>query len=79
VEARFLAALRLMLSCQRALVQAGVSELTPSVVLVDPPRAGLDDATVELIRKIGFPFFIFNVNPEKHWKSNLESLSSTQK
>jgi tRNA (uracil-5-)-methyltransferase len=59
----------------KSLVQAGVSELTPSVVLVDPPRAGLDDATVELIRKIDSILYI-SCNPET-LKSNLESLSST--
>lgn len=57
------------------LVQAGVSELSPSVVLVDPPRAGLDDATVELVRKIDSILYI-SCNPET-LKANLEALSST--
>ncbi|WP_111638031.1 tRNA (uridine(54)-C5)-methyltransferase TrmA [Marinomonas shanghaiensis] len=59
----------------KSLLQAGVSELTPSVVLVDPPRAGLDDATVELIRKIDAILYI-SCNPET-LKANLEALSST--
>lgn len=59
----------------KGLVQAGVSELSPSVVLVDPPRAGLDDATVELIRKIDAILYI-SCNPET-LKLNLEALSST--
>lgn len=59
----------------KSLVQAGVSELTPSVVLVDPPRAGLDDATVELIRKIDSILYI-SCNAET-LKANLEALSST--
>lgn len=59
----------------KSLVQAGVSELSPSVVLVDPPRAGLDDATVELIRKIDSILYI-SCNPET-LKANLEALSST--
>jgi tRNA (uracil-5-)-methyltransferase len=59
----------------KSLVQAGVSELSPSVVLVDPPRAGLDDATVELVRKIDAILYI-SCNPET-LKSNLEALAST--
>jgi len=59
----------------KSLVQAGVSELSPSVVLVDPPRAGLDDATVELVRKIDSILYI-SCNPET-LKANLEALSST--
>ncbi|MGO2355949.1 MAG: tRNA (uridine(54)-C5)-methyltransferase TrmA [Marinomonas foliarum] len=59
----------------KSLLQAGVSELSPSVVLVDPPRAGLDDATVELIRKIDSILYI-SCNPET-LKANLEALSST--
>jgi tRNA (uracil-5-)-methyltransferase len=59
----------------KSLLQAGVSELTPSVVLVDPPRAGLDDATVELIRKIDAILYI-SCNPET-LKRNLEALSSS--
>jgi len=59
----------------KTLIQAGVSELSPSVVLVDPPRAGLDDATVELVRKIDSILYI-SCNPET-LKSNLEALSST--
>ncbi|MGJ8648699.1 MAG: tRNA (uridine(54)-C5)-methyltransferase TrmA [Marinomonas colpomeniae] len=59
----------------KTLIQAGVSELSPSVVLVDPPRAGLDDATVELVRKIDSILYI-SCNPET-LKSNLEALAST--
>lgn len=59
----------------KSLLQAGVSELSPSVVLVDPPRAGLDDATVELVRKIDAILYI-SCNPET-LKANLEALSST--
>ncbi len=59
----------------KSLVQAGVSELSPSVVLVDPPRAGLDDATVELIRKIDSILYV-SCNPET-LKANLEALSTT--
>ncbi|NLQ17284.1 tRNA (uridine(54)-C5)-methyltransferase TrmA [Marinomonas sp. M1K-6] len=59
----------------KTLVQAGVSELSPSVVLVDPPRAGLDEATVELIRKIEAILYI-SCNPDT-LKANLEALSST--
>ena len=33
----------------KTLFQAGADSLSPSVVLVDPPRTGLDKATVELI------------------------------
>ncbi|MCV2402138.1 tRNA (uridine(54)-C5)-methyltransferase TrmA [Marinomonas sp. C2222] len=57
------------------LLQAGVNELSPSVVLVDPPRAGLDDATIELIRKVDSILYI-SCNPET-LKANLESLSSS--
>ncbi|MDB4837119.1 tRNA (uridine(54)-C5)-methyltransferase TrmA [Marinomonas sp.] len=59
----------------KGLVQAGVSELSPSVVLVDPPRAGLDDATIELIRKVDSILYI-SCNPET-LKANLEALSSS--
>ena len=59
----------------KPLAQAGMDTLSPSVVLVDPPRAGLDDATVELVRKIDKILYI-SCNPET-LKRNLESLSST--
>lgn len=59
----------------KSLLQAGVNELSPSVVLVDPPRAGLDDATIELIRKVDSILYI-SCNPET-LKANLESLSSS--
>ncbi|SBS24551.1 tRNA/tmRNA (uracil-C(5))-methyltransferase [Marinomonas spartinae] len=61
----------------KALVQAGMEVLNPSVVLVDPPRAGLDDATVELVRKVDCILYI-SCNPET-LKANLEALSSTHK
>ncbi|GAB3486506.1 tRNA (uridine(54)-C5)-methyltransferase TrmA [Marinomonas epiphytica] len=61
----------------KSLIQAGVDELSPSVVLVDPPRAGLDDATVELIRKVDKILYI-SCNPVT-LKANLESLASTHK
>ncbi len=59
----------------KALIQAGMDTLNPSVVLVDPPRAGLDDATVELVRKVDQILYI-SCNPET-LKNNLEALSST--
>ncbi|MBJ7556083.1 tRNA (uridine(54)-C5)-methyltransferase TrmA [Marinomonas spartinae] len=61
----------------KALVQAGMAVLNPSVVLVDPPRAGLDNATVELVRKVDRILYI-SCNPET-LKTNLEALSSTHK
>ncbi|MEO9654290.1 tRNA (uridine(54)-C5)-methyltransferase TrmA [Marinomonas sp.] len=61
----------------KSLQQAGVKELSPSVVLVDPPRAGLDDATVELIRKVDGILYI-SCNPLT-LKANLDALSSTHK
>ncbi|SBS36179.1 tRNA/tmRNA (uracil-C(5))-methyltransferase [Marinomonas aquimarina] len=61
----------------KALVQAGMATLNPSAVLVDPPRAGLDDGTVELVRKIDQILYI-SCNPET-LKNNLEALSSTHK
>ena len=59
----------------KSLLQAGVKELSPSVVLVDPPRAGLDDATVELIRKVDGILYI-SCNPVT-LKANLDALAST--
>ncbi|ADZ93215.1 tRNA (uridine(54)-C5)-methyltransferase TrmA [Marinomonas mediterranea] len=59
----------------KALVQAGMANLSPSVVLVDPPRAGLDDATVELVRKVDKILYI-SCNPET-LKNNMQALSST--
>jgi tRNA (uracil-5-)-methyltransferase len=47
------------------------------VVLVDPPRAGLDDATVELVRKVDRILYI-SCNPET-LKNNLQALSTTHK
>ena len=61
----------------KALAQAGMASLSPSVVLVDPPRAGLDDATVELVRKVDKILYI-SCNPET-LKNNLQALSSTHK
>ncbi|MCO4787005.1 MAG: tRNA (uridine(54)-C5)-methyltransferase TrmA [Marinomonas atlantica] len=61
----------------KALAQAGMDTLNPSAVLVDPPRAGLDDGTVELVRKIDQILYI-SCNPET-LRSNLEALSSTHK
>ncbi|MGR0278944.1 tRNA (uridine(54)-C5)-methyltransferase TrmA [Marinomonas dokdonensis] len=61
----------------KSLQQAGVKELSPAVVLVDPPRAGLDDATVELIRKVDGILYI-SCNPLT-LKANLDALSSTHK
>ncbi|OUR66044.1 tRNA (uridine(54)-C5)-methyltransferase TrmA [Marinomonas sp. 42_23_T18] len=59
----------------KQLIQAGMESLKPNVVLVDPPRAGLDADTVELIRKVDSILYI-SCNPET-LKSNLEALSST--
>ncbi|RBO86384.1 tRNA (uridine(54)-C5)-methyltransferase TrmA [Marinomonas aquiplantarum] len=59
----------------KSLLQAGMETLSPSVVLVDPPRAGLDEATIELIRKVDAILYI-SCNPET-LKANLESLAST--
>lgn len=61
----------------KQLVQAGMESLEPSVVLVDPPRAGLDADTVELIRKVDKILYI-SCNPET-LKANLEALSDTHK
>ncbi len=61
----------------KSLQQAGVKELSPAVVLVDPPRAGLDDATVELIRKVDGILYI-SCNPLT-LKANLDALSNTHK
>lgn len=61
----------------KSLIQAGVDQLSPAVVLVDPPRAGLDDATVELVRKVERILYI-SCNPET-LKANLLSLASTHK
>lgn len=69
------AALNGEVALPKALVQAGVDALNPSVVLVDPPRAGLDDATVELVRKVDSILYI-SCNPET-LKANLTALSST--
>ncbi|WP_394183974.1 tRNA (uridine(54)-C5)-methyltransferase TrmA [Marinomonas posidonica] len=57
----------------KSLLQAGMETLSPSVVLVDPPRAGLDEATIELIRKVDAILYI-SCNPET-LKANLESLA----
>ncbi|BFM50260.1 tRNA (uridine(54)-C5)-methyltransferase TrmA [Marinomonas sp. THO17] len=59
----------------KSLLQAGMNTLSPEVVLVDPPRAGLDDATIELIRKVDSILYI-SCNPET-LKTNLESLLTT--
>jgi len=59
----------------KQLVQAGIETLEPNVVLVDPPRAGLDVDTIELIRKIDHIVYI-SCNPET-LKANLESLLET--
>lgn len=59
----------------KTLLQAGMKTLSPQVVLVDPPRAGLDDATIELIRKVDAILYI-SCNPET-LKANLESLLTT--
>ncbi|WP_191601440.1 tRNA (uridine(54)-C5)-methyltransferase TrmA [Marinomonas algicola] len=61
----------------KQLVQAGMESLSPNVVLVDPPRAGLDDATVELVRKVDRILYI-SCNPET-LKNNLQALSTTHK
>ncbi|MBJ7551084.1 tRNA (uridine(54)-C5)-methyltransferase TrmA [Marinomonas ostreistagni] len=61
----------------KALLQAGMDTLSPSTVLVDPPRAGLDDGTVELVRKVDQILYI-SCNPET-LKRNLEALSTTHK
>lgn len=61
----------------KSLLQAGVDKLSPAVVLVDPPRAGLDDATVELIRKVDKILYI-SCNPVT-LKANLEALATTHK
>lgn len=61
----------------KALVQAGMDTLNPSAVLVDPPRAGLDDGTVELVRKIDQILYI-SCNPET-LKNNVDALSTTHK
>ena len=61
----------------KALLQAGMDTLSPATVLVDPPRAGLDDGTVELVRKVDQILYI-SCNPET-LKNNLEALSSTHK
>ena len=59
----------------KQLIQAGMESLEPSVVLVDPPRAGLDSDTVELIRKVDKILYI-SCNPET-LKANLDALSDT--
>ncbi|TPE53962.1 tRNA (uridine(54)-C5)-methyltransferase TrmA [Maribrevibacterium harenarium] len=59
----------------KTLKQAGMDTLAPSVVLVDPPRAGLDQATVELVRKVDRILYI-SCNPET-LKDNLMALSDT--
>ncbi len=56
---------------------AGVLEFDCQTVLVDPPRAGLDDDTVELIRQYDLIVYI-SCNPET-LVSNLESLATTHK
>lgn len=61
----------------KQLIQAGMETLSPDVVLVDPPRAGLDEATVELVRKVDKILYI-SCNPET-LKNNLLALSSTHK
>lgn len=61
----------------KALIQAGVDELAPTVVLVDPPRAGLDDDTVTLVSKMDKILYI-SCNPET-LKNNLLSLQKTHK
>ncbi|WP_163933752.1 tRNA (uridine(54)-C5)-methyltransferase TrmA [Paraferrimonas sp. SM1919] len=48
-----------------------------NTILVDPPRAGLDPDTVELVRKYNKIVYI-SCNPDT-LKENLESLSSTHK
>ncbi|TBR43867.1 tRNA (uridine(54)-C5)-methyltransferase TrmA [Marinomonas agarivorans] len=59
----------------KQLIQAGIETLNPNVVLVDPPRAGLDDATIELIQKIEHIVYI-SCNPET-LKDNLVQLQKT--
>ena len=59
----------------KTLKQAGMDTLAPSVVLVDPPRAGLDQATVELVRKVERILYI-SCNPET-LRENLIALSDT--
>ncbi|MFT2111799.1 tRNA (uridine(54)-C5)-methyltransferase TrmA [Marinomonas sp. 2405UD68-3] len=61
----------------KQLVEAGMELLSPNVVLVDPPRAGLDDATVELVRKVDKILYI-SCNPET-LKNNLIALVRTHK
>jgi len=61
----------------KQLVEAGMESLSPNVVLVDPPRAGLDDATVELVRKVDKILYV-SCNPET-LKNNLISLMRTHK
>ncbi len=61
----------------KKLSDSGMEALSPNVVLVDPPRAGLDDETVELVRKVDNILYI-SCNPET-LKNNLISLSNTHK
>lgn len=71
------AALNGQVELPKQLVQAGVESLNPNVVLVDPPRAGLDDDTIELIRKIDNIVYI-SCNPET-LKANLLALQNTHR
>ena len=71
------AALNGEVALPKQLVQAGVESLSPSVVLVDPPRAGLDAATIELVRQVDNILYI-SCNPET-LKHNLLALSDTHK
>lgn len=61
----------------KQLLQAGIDTLQPNIVFVDPPRAGLDQNTIELVRKIDHILYI-SCNPET-LKKNLESLLSTHR
>ncbi|MDX1706397.1 tRNA (uridine(54)-C5)-methyltransferase TrmA [Pseudidiomarina sp.] len=55
--------------------EAGIDQFDCATVLVDPPRAGLDEATTELVRQ--YPTIVYiSCNPET-LVDNLASLAST--
>ncbi len=61
----------------RRLKQVNLQDYQFSTVFVDPPRAGLDDHTIEVVRRFKYIMYV-SCNPET-LKLNLEKLSSTHR
>lgn len=59
----------------RRLKEIDLSDYNFSTIFVDPPRAGLDDATIDLVKRFDHILYI-SCNPET-LKNNLTSISKT--